>query len=425
MKRAMLWMLLLTLWLVPAARAAQIPYLSEYDSMFSGVKDELEACAVDLHQTASFGGAEITVDQICLSEDYILVFYTARNDKALSLPGEAGDPERWRILWATPAFFATAPGGPRLGLGSGSAEEAFMPDECTIRGSALVELTKPLSSFDQITLSARGFAGVGDDSIDEPFQWKLAVNPALLAGTWYKTSASGEVRTPTGGAWTVEVQSVSFSPMGNRINLKTASSNGGPVQLAILDDHGNYLTVQKHSGTMSMDATPENPFANEYFIPFLGGEGSKALTLVPYDYAERGETEYDPDKPAALLPLDAALPARVELPDGAAIFIDAMHFDAARGSVAWRTVTLTNGLFDFKLCDDNGQNLELGRYTDSGYDYGTGAEIDRWEWMSQFKDGGVRAVDEATIAKGTHLGIFLSRDRLIPLPDQATEIDLG
>ena len=90
MKRAMLWMLLLTLWLVPAARAAQIPYLSEYDSMFSGVKEELEACAVDLHQTATFSGAEITVDQICLSEDYILVFYTARNDKALSLPGEGG-----------------------------------------------------------------------------------------------------------------------------------------------------------------------------------------------------------------------------------------------------------------------------------------------------------------------------------------------
>ena len=36
-----------------------------------------------------------------------------------------------------------------------------MPDERTIRGCALVELTKPLSNFDQITLSARGFAGAG------------------------------------------------------------------------------------------------------------------------------------------------------------------------------------------------------------------------------------------------------------------------
>ena len=64
---------------------------------------------------------------------------------------------------------------------------------------------------------------------------------------------------PTGGAWTVEVESVSFSPMGNRVNLKTASSTGGPVQLAILDDQGNCLTAQDSGGSMSMDATPENP----------------------------------------------------------------------------------------------------------------------------------------------------------------------
>jgi hypothetical protein len=281
MKRAIFLMLLLTLWLVPAAVAAQIPYLSEYDSMFSGVKEELEACAVDLHQAASCGGASITVDQICLSEDYILVFYTARSDKALSLNGEAGDPERWRYLWAAPAFFATAPGGPRLNLGHGFSKEAFMPDERTIRGCALVELTEPLSSFDQITLSARGFAGAGDDSIDEPFPWELPVDSALLAGAWYETNVSGEVRIPTGGEWKVEVQSVSFSLMGNRVNLKTASSTGGPVKLAILDDHGNYLTVQEHSGTMSMDATPENPFVDEYPIPFLGGGGIEKADADP------------------------------------------------------------------------------------------------------------------------------------------------
>jgi hypothetical protein len=299
-----------------------------------------------------------------------------------------------------------------------------MPDERTIRGCALVELTKPLSSFDQITLSALGFA-VASGQADERFQWKMAVDPALLAGTRYETNALGEVHTPTGGEWKVEAQSVSFSPMGNRIKLKTASSTGGPVHLAVLDEKGNCLTVQDFGGNMSMDATPENPFVDEYFLFFLGGEGSKKLTLLPYDYAERGETEYDPDKPAALLPLDAALPARVEFADGTAIFIDEMHFDATGGSVAWRPASLTDGLLDFKLCDDNGRSLDLGRYTDGGYDYATGVKIESWEWASEFRDGVVRAVDEATIAKGTHLGVFLSRERLIPLPDQAIEINLG
>jgi hypothetical protein len=140
MKRAVLWMLLLTLWLVPAARAAQIPYLSEVDSAYSSVKDVLEACAVDLHQTASCGGASITIDQLCLSEDYILVFFTARSDKALSLPDEAGDPESWRYRWAAPTFFAIPPDGSHLRLGSGFVKEAFMPDERTIRGCARIEI---------------------------------------------------------------------------------------------------------------------------------------------------------------------------------------------------------------------------------------------------------------------------------------------
>jgi hypothetical protein len=422
MKRTMLWMLLLILTLVPAARAAQIPYLSEYDSMFSGIKEELEACAVDLHQTASFDGASITVDQICLSEDYILVFYTARSDKALSLNGDAGDPERWRILWTTPSFRATAP-GERPDLGSPYVEDAFMPDECTIRGCVLVELTKPLSSFDQITLTAGGFPSVRRDAEPFPFQWKLTVDPALLAGTRYETNASGEIHTPTGGEWKVEVQSVSFSPMGNRINLKTASSNGASVELAVLDDQGNYLTVLGRSGILSMDATPENPFVDEYPIPFLGGEGSKKLTLIPYDYVELDMADYDPDKPAALLPLDAALPAHAEFPDGTAIFIDQVHVDATGGSVTWRPGTY--GQFDFRLCDASGRRLNLGRYVDSHYDYATGATVESWEWKSGFKDGAVQAADEATIARGTHLGISMGRHRLVSLPDQAIEIDLG
>ena len=300
-----------------------------------------------------------------------------------------------------------------------------MPDERTIRGSALVELTEPLSSFDQITLSARGFAGAGDDSIDEPFPWELPVDPALLAGARYETSASGEIRTPTGGAWTVEVESVSFSPMGNRINLKTASSAGGPVQLAILGDSGNDLPVQDHGGSMSMDATPENPFVDEYCLPFLGGEGSKKLTLIPYYHTERDEAGYDPEKPVALLPLNVRLPARVELMDGAAIYIDAMRFDTTGGSVAWRPASLTDGLFSFDLCDAEGRDIELDRYADGGYDYATGAKIESWTWMSQFRDGVMQEVDGATIARGTHLGVFLSRERLVSLPDQAIEVNLG
>lgn len=425
MKRAMLWMLLLVLCLAPAARAAQIPYLSEYDSAFSSVMDELEACAIDLHQTASVGGAEITIDQLCLSEDYILVFFTARNGKSLSLPGEAGDPERWRCKWAAPTFFATPPGGSRLRLGHGFAKEAFMPDERTIRGCARIELEKPLSGFDKITLNALGFAGAGDDPADAPFQWKLTVDSALLAGTRYKASASGEVRTPTGGEWKVEVESVSFSPMGNRVNLKTASSNGAPVQLAVLDEKGNCLMVQGHSGTMNLDATPENPFVDEYCLPFLGGKGSKKLTLIPYYHDERDEAVYDPERPVALLPLDEAMPARVELMNGAAIYIDWMRFDTTGGSVVWRPAGLTDGLFNFKLCDASGRDLDLGRYVDGGYGYKTNAEIESWEWMSEFKDGVVQAVDEATIAKGTHLGIFLSRSRPVFLADQAIEVDLG
>lgn len=425
MKRAMLWMLLLVLCLAPTARAVQIPYLAKYDSMFSGVKEELEACAVDLHQTASFDGAEITIDQLCLSEDYILVFFTARSDKALSLPGEAGDPERWRIRWGAPVFFATPPDGSRLRLGSGFVTEAFMPDERTIRGCARIELEKPLSRFDQITLGALGFAGEGDDPADTPFQWKLTVDPALFAGTRYATNASGQVSTPANGEWKVEVQSVSFSPMGNRVNLKTAASNGGQVRLAILDDSGNFLLVQNYGGRISMDATPENPFVDEYPIPFLGGEGSKKLTLIPYYHVDRDEASYDPDKPVALLPLDEALPARVELIDGAAIFIDAMRFDTTGGSVAWRPAGLTDGLFDFKLCDAKGQEIKLDRCVDDGYDYKTRAKIESWTWMSQYKDGEMRAVDEAIIAEGMRLGVFLSLDRLIPLPDQAIRIDLG
>jgi hypothetical protein len=249
-----------------------------------------------------------------------------------------------------------------------------------------------------------GFAGAGGNTADAPFQWKLAVDPALFAGTRYETSASGDVRTPTGVEWKVEAQSVSFSPMGNRVNLKTASSSGAPVNLAVLDEKGNYLMVQDHGGTMNLDTTPENPFVDEYCIPFMGGEGSKKLTLVPYYYPEPDERdeapEEAPDEPAALLPLTAPLPARVELADGVAIIIDAMHFDVAGGSVAWRLASLTDGLFDFKLCDADGRALDLGRYAEGHYDYATGAKIEFWIWMSQFRDGAMRPIDEPRLRRG-------------------------
>jgi hypothetical protein len=152
------------------------------------------------------------------------------------------------------------------------------------------------------------------------------------------------------------------------------------------------------------------------------GGGSKKLTLIPFYHEDRDEASDNPDKPVALIPLGEALPARVELMDGAAIFIDGMRFDTGGGFVAWRPASLTDGLLDFKLCDATGNSIGLNSYADDSYDYATCAEIDRWEWMSEFKDGVAQAVDEATIAKGTHLGVFLSRERLVPLPDQAIEI---
>lgn len=350
-------------------------------------------------------GITLTVDNIAMDDNYILVFYTLHKDKPIKLLGDPEDPEQWRLNWTAPYFWFKENGRYIQPPAQGEVE-AYLQDESTLKGMQRFAVMDTLP--DQLNLEIYTEEIFGCQG-----QWHVAlsVDKSAVAAESLNVAPGLKARVTSG--WNrqyvhnITIEKVSVSPFGSQIVISERGDNPF-FQFVLRDEKGRYLTMipgATSGGNLFWKSINSFEFAG-------GSTEMKELTLVPIVSGSDDDNLPPPKVEAVDI---GTYPVRMPVSELGGFVLDSLEITGEKavatchqeGAVQIMTPTLW-------LQDENARNLDFAAYQDSNYNRETG-EITVTLYFQ-----GVRAEDLARIKKigyVTH-SQRLNEDEAVTIPLQ-------
>jgi hypothetical protein len=342
-------------------------------------------------------GITLTVDNIAMDDNYILVFYTLHQDKPIKLLGESGDPEQWRFNWTAPYFWFNE-NGRYLEPPAQGEVEAYLEDACTLKGMQRFAVMKTLSDTVNLEIYTEEIFG-------KQGQWHIAlsVDKSTVAAKSLTVTPNLQARVTTD--WNrkykhdITIEKVAVSPFGSQIVIGERGNNPFS-QFALRDENGHYLTVIPAAVSGGSLFNFLLKFHNSF--EFIGGStGMRELTLIPIVSG----ADDDNLPPPKLQTVDiGTYPVRMPVSELGGFVLDSLDISTEKavatlhqeGAVQIMSPTLW-------LLDENGQRLDFAAFEDTDYNRETG-EITVTQYF--------RGVSQDDLTKIKKAGYFTRPQRL-------------
>lgn len=275
---------------------APIPFFDEYASQVLSGPDAISGItgAADAVWTEDEWRSEderwqvtYTLQNVALTDDVLAAFFILRSERPLVF--DAGQ-EQHGFDWAVP-WLNWRMGGEHLETVALVHREGHPLDANTLSCMVVYSLAQPLPENATLVLGAP-FSEQENRFMDEQgihiqFDRSAEKDPTQGYRPMVQKAEPIEI---WGGEKAVDfdfmVERVAFTPFGNRVllNFTSRSERDSSFDLAILDDEGRSLPIFSKTGTGNSLASKEHPQQVRNEVWFMGGEGSRQLTLVPIQW---------------------------------------------------------------------------------------------------------------------------------------------
>lgn len=224
--------------------------------------------------TVTNQGIKVTLDNIAVDNNYIVIFYTINSEQPIKLKGDDESPEKWRLSWTAPYFWFKENGRYIEPPAQGEVE-AYLEDEYTLKGMQRFAVMDTLED----TLNLELYT---EEIFDTLGQWHIAVSVDKSTVAAESLTVNPHIKATVTSDWkgershNITVEKVSISPFGNQLVLSERADSPF-TQFALRDENGNYLTV-----------VPTSIYGSNFLFKvtnsfeFIGGSTDMTeLTIVP------------------------------------------------------------------------------------------------------------------------------------------------